>query len=190
MSDTQTRTVGPVLETVSRVILHCSRCNTQFKDCYHDVTLWTQDSLDEAFPKDFVHGPWEVNGWIRVGDRILCPDCWEYDHADVAGRVERDPLPAADADKVTRTQMRYRVEGSPANPFRYTGMTTDEFLAVLDDVRSRVAEGDSFEGYVEYAIPEDAAAEFDVRAGYRIGNRNGQGSFRLIAKQDEVASDA
>lgn len=61
-------------------------------------------------------------------------------------------------------------------------MSKDQFLAVLDDIRARVADGDSFKGSVQYAIPEEPTTEvtFDVYASYRIGNSLGQGGFRLI----------
>ena len=58
-------------------------------------------------------------------------------------------------------------------------------LAVLDDIRAHVEANDSFEGYLEYAMPEmDDSAEVDFRlkAGYRIGNLQGQGGFRMIGK--------
>lgn len=74
-------------------------------------------------------------------------------------------------------------------------MSRDELLAVLDDIRARIAAGDSFEGYLRYSIPVEAPvalevytypneptprADFDVCAGYRVGNSMGQGGFRLI----------
>ncbi|TDD97582.1 hypothetical protein [Actinomadura rubrisoli] len=62
-------------------------------------------------------------------------------------------------------------------------MARDQLLAVIDDIRTRVANGDSFEGSIEYLMPENpgGGVDFDVRAGYRIGNSMGQGGFRLIA---------
>jgi len=59
----------------------------------------------------------------------------------------------------------------------------DELLAVLDDIRLRVAAGDSFEGSIEWMIPEDPSAgprDFAVRASYRVGNLQGQGGMRMI----------
>lgn len=64
-------------------------------------------------------------------------------------------------------------------------MTQAELLAVLDDIRSRVDAGDSFEGNLTYAIPEaeDAPADsFDVVATYRIGNLQGQGGMRMLGE--------
>jgi hypothetical protein len=65
-------------------------------------------------------------------------------------------------------------------------MSKDQLLAVLDDIRAHVAANDSFEGSLEYLMPEEPTegVNFDVRAGYRIGNSMGQGSFRLIAGPD------
>lgn len=74
---------GIVAETVARIVLHCSRCNTVFKDESYDSTvLWTHEELfDHAFPKDFSESD-EVQGWIRIGNRILCHSCWEYKNED------------------------------------------------------------------------------------------------------------
>ena len=62
-------------------------------------------------------------------------------------------------------------------------MSKDQFLAVLDDIRAHVAADDSWEGSLQYSIPEEPGdgVDFDVHAGYRIGNSMGQGGFRLIA---------
>lgn len=70
-------------------------------------------------------------------------------------------------------------------------MTRDELVAVLDDIRTRVAVGDSFEGFVEYTFPwdkelgdseTDDGDGFRVRARYRIGNSEGQGSLRNFGR--------
>lgn len=68
-------------------------------------------------------------------------------------------------------------------------MGQNDLLEVLDDIRSHVAAGDSFEGSIEYSIPEDENAPprtFDVRGAYRIGNSMGQGGMRLVG---EVAGE-
>lgn len=185
---TDTRTTGPVLETVTRFIVHCSRCNTPFKDEDLNVTaLWTQEEFEQAFPADFKD--WDdAEGWIRIGDRILCFDCWEYDEEDTDDerRVECGPLPADKAGRVARDRLAYQ-HGQITNPGRPIGMSVPQFLELLDDIRRRVAEGDSFEGFLEYLIPDDpdSGAMFDVRAGYRIGNSMGQGGFRVIEQRDE-----
>jgi hypothetical protein len=59
----------------------------------------------------------------------------------------------------------------------------EEFLAILDDIRDRVARGDSWEGHIEWMIPEDPAAlprDLAVRGAYRVGNLHGQGGMRMI----------
>jgi hypothetical protein len=88
--DTHTRTETAagaiVVETVTRLILHCSRCGTQYHDDdYSTVALWTWAEIEETFPDD--PGQWDdAQGWARVGDRILCTDCWTWD--DEGTRVE------------------------------------------------------------------------------------------------------
>lgn len=62
-------------------------------------------------------------------------------------------------------------------------MSHEALLSVLDDIRARVAEGDSFEGHIEWLIPEDPGAGHHraaVRGAYRIGNTMGQGGMRVI----------
>ena len=61
------------------------------------------------------------------------------------------------------------------------GMTKAELLDVLDDIRARVDAGDSFEGWINWTMPsDDNLHQFDVAAGYRVGNLQGQGGFRMI----------
>jgi hypothetical protein len=62
-------------------------------------------------------------------------------------------------------------------------MSKTQLLKVLDDIRAHVADDDSWEGSLQYSIPEEPrdGVDFDVHAGYRIGNSLGQGGFRLIA---------
>lgn len=105
---TETRAAGPVVETVTRLILHCSRCNTPFKDDDYDtVVCWEQTGLDKTFPASFSKFE-DVQGWIRLGDRILCFDCWTIPDDEDETRVECPPLSAADADKVAREQLIYQ----------------------------------------------------------------------------------
>lgn len=98
-----------ITETVTRVILHCSRCNAPFvDDDTEQVALWTQDELDEAFPPDF--DEWtDCQGWIRLEDRVLCFGCWGFENEDTddEARCEIEPLPVEDAARVTREQMAY-----------------------------------------------------------------------------------
>jgi hypothetical protein len=72
-------------------------------------------------------------------------------------------------------------------------MTTAQFLAVLDDIRGRVAVGDSWEGSIEWMLPAgptpdnpqveiEPDVEFEVRGMYRIGNLEGQGGYRVIGE--------
>lgn len=61
-------------------------------------------------------------------------------------------------------------------------MSRDQLLELIDDIRDRIANGDSFEGHIEYLIPDEPreGVDFAVRGGYRVGNLQGQGGFRLI----------
>ena len=62
-------------------------------------------------------------------------------------------------------------------------VSRESLLAVLDDIRHHVAHGDSFEGSLEYLMPEPGdppEVEFRLRAAYRIGNLQGQGGMRMI----------
>jgi hypothetical protein len=61
-------------------------------------------------------------------------------------------------------------------------MTKEKLLMVLGDIRERVAAGDSYEGNLVYAFPEegDDPDGFRVMASYRIGNLRGQGGTRLF----------
>ena len=62
-------------------------------------------------------------------------------------------------------------------------MTKDQLLDVLDDLRARVASGDSFRGHVEYLMPYDTASgDFLVEAAYRTGDLQGHGGMRLVGK--------
>jgi hypothetical protein len=72
------------------------------------------------------------------------------------------------------------------------GMDRTQLAMVLNDMMKRVLEGDSYEGSIQYTMPEPATpeeeragwpradAEFWVIATYRIGNLQGQGGMRLI----------
>jgi hypothetical protein len=54
--------------------------------------------------------------------------------------------------------------------------------AVLRGMADLVEAGDSFEGSIEYLMPDPANldAEVMVRASFRIGNSMGQGGVRII----------
>lgn len=62
-------------------------------------------------------------------------------------------------------------------------VTKDQLVAVLTDVLVRVQAGDSFEGFINYLMPEpgdgpEICARLEAR--YRMGNLDGQGSMRMI----------
>lgn len=64
-----------------------------------------------------------------------------------------------------------------------TVLSTQEFLDVLDDIRTRVESGDSWEGSLEYRFSDQSGPgrDFEVCAAYRVGNTGGQGGMRIIA---------
>ncbi|MFB6675556.1 hypothetical protein ACFCWG_24660 [Streptomyces sp. NPDC056390] len=59
-------------------------------------------------------------------------------------------------------------------------MSREELVSLLDDMSKRVAAGDSFEGKLQYLLGADKEKPFEVAALYRIDNRLGQGSTRLV----------
>jgi hypothetical protein len=73
-------------------------------------------------------------------------------------------------------------------------MDRAQLAALLRDMAERVEAGDSFEGNLQYLMPDDPdewpdglpdgfpdpTADFWVTGGYRIGNLQGQGGFRMI----------
>jgi hypothetical protein len=80
-------------------------------------------------------------------------------------------------------------------------MVPKDIAAVLRDMADRVESGDSYEGSIEYLLPEtpDWAQRGEpeppgwehrdyrlVRATYRIGNLDGQGSVTMIGEVPEV----
>lgn len=80
-------------------------------------------------------------------------------------------------------------------------MHPKDLAAVLRDMSERVASGDSFEGSIEYLLPEppEWAQRGEpeppgweernyrlVRATYRTGNQDGQGSVTVIGEFPEV----
>jgi len=68
-------------------------------------------------------------------------------------------------------------------------MSRDQLLQLLDDVRQRVASGDSLEGNIRYLLAQPGAEHpYDVDGMYRVGNSMGQGGCILIgADQAEAA---
>jgi hypothetical protein len=60
-------------------------------------------------------------------------------------------------------------------------MSRSDLLSLLDDIRERVAKGDSLEGRFHYLLADtNAEHPYDVAAMYRVGNTMGQGGCRLI----------
>ena len=67
-------------------------------------------------------------------------------------------------------------------------MSRTDLLSLLDDIRERVATGDSLEGNFQYLLAGiDAEHPFDVAATYRVGNQLGQGGCILIGAETEPA---
>lgn len=63
---------------------------------------------------------------------------------------------------------------------------------LLADVLEGVKTGDSLEGHVSWLLPEDEDAppqSFDVMAGWRVGNLQGQGGFRMIGHWERRADE-
>jgi hypothetical protein len=59
-------------------------------------------------------------------------------------------------------------------------MSREELLDLIDDIRQRIADGDSFEGKLQYLLGTDSEKPFEVAALYRIDNKLGQGSTRTV----------
>ena len=61
-------------------------------------------------------------------------------------------------------------------------MSRENLLAVIDDIRTRVSVGYSYEGFLNYLMPEegDPPDGFLVEARWRVGNLQGQGGMRVI----------
>jgi len=65
-------------------------------------------------------------------------------------------------------------------------LTKAQLLHVLDDIRARVAEEESFGGFLNSLLPEEGDPEETyarVEARYRFGNKDGQGFMRMIGVQ-------
>jgi hypothetical protein len=60
-------------------------------------------------------------------------------------------------------------------------MSREELISLLDNIKDRVASGDSLEGNLQYLLADvDAEHPYDVAATFRVGNRTGQGGCILI----------
>lgn len=83
--------------------------------------------------------------------------------------------------------------------FGPTYLTKDQFIEVLEDLKTRVCSDDSFEGSLTYSFPwsteiGDPADDpngpgFRVQASYRVGNSQGQGGMRMVGEMVEVTGD-
>jgi len=72
-------------------------------------------------------------------------------------------------------------------PQKFAIVTYAELSNILSSITHHVQAGDSFEGYIEYAmtdidhecqkVPCDHVM---VRAGFRVGNSQGQGGMRFV----------
>jgi hypothetical protein len=71
---------------------------------------------------------------------------------------------------------------------KHVAKSKDELLEILDDIRAVVAADDSFEGSIEYLMPEPLGLEgdFAVRASYRVGNSMGQGGVSLVGEVERT----
>jgi hypothetical protein len=71
-------------------------------------------------------------------------------------------------------------------------MSQADLAEALDDMAQRVKAGDSFEGSIEYTMPDpddptQAGTYAMVRASYRVGNLQGQGGVRMIGEMEADA---
>jgi hypothetical protein len=65
-------------------------------------------------------------------------------------------------------------------------MTKGELVLILHDMLERVKADDSYGGFIEYDSLDDVPNGFDffVRAGYRVGNLQGQGGMRVFGETE------
>jgi hypothetical protein len=130
---------------------------------------------------------WQVKATSATGS-VMTFGLEAVDREDaVVQAIDRIPFPASSENiQVTEIPPR-RERPKPVTQMRRVpvNMTQDELATVLEDIVTRVQTGDSFEGNITYAIPEDGLAapgSFDVMASYRVGNRQGQGGMRMIGR--------
>ncbi|MFF8784729.1 hypothetical protein [Streptomyces sp. NPDC015125] len=62
-------------------------------------------------------------------------------------------------------------------------MNREELVAGLDDIRDRVAAGDSLEGHIRYSLTP-AGQGYEVDGLYRTGQLLGQGGAIIIGLDD------
>jgi hypothetical protein len=75
----------------------------------------------------------------------------------------------------------HRVAGRGLRPIP---MRKADLLEVLDGMRAAVEADDSFEGNLEYLMPDEPAdgIDFSVTAVYRVGNAMGQGGVHMVGE--------
>lgn len=98
-----------IVEPVTVLVLHCSRCNKPFTDYEGVAVMWwpTREVVEGAFADG------EYDGWVKLGDRYLCgDDCWR--RTPDGGLVEAGPLSAIDEAVVLRERAGYA--DVPASP--------------------------------------------------------------------------
>lgn len=65
-------------------------------------------------------------------------------------------------------------------------------VLLMEDLLEGIRSGDSLEGHVGWLLPESDDAppqSFDVLAGWRVGNLQGQGGFRMIGRWERRRSE-
>jgi hypothetical protein len=98
-----------IVEPVVSVILHCSRCNSPWRDDESESpALWSgMAEVAETFQRAAIRQTFgsDVGGWRRTpNERYLCEDCHIVEGGMV---VEKPPLPAIDEAMVLRAQTDY-----------------------------------------------------------------------------------
>lgn len=63
-------------------------------------------------------------------------------------------------------------------------MSKSTLLLLIADMQEHIEADDSWEGWIEYLMPDnpEEGVDFQVRASYRIGNLEGQGGMRMIGE--------
>ncbi|MFB7707972.1 hypothetical protein [Streptomyces sp. NPDC056105] len=65
-------------------------------------------------------------------------------------------------------------------------MSRAELLRLLDDIKARVASGDSHEGKLHYRLDTDAERPFRVAAMYRVDGTLGTGRTEMVGVEVAV----
>lgn len=96
-----------IVESMVCLVLRCSRCNKamQSDESEGDVHWASQADIAKEFHPA---GRRDVCGWLRFGDRYLCPNCVTFDDETGDPIEDPTPLPAIEAAVVARAQASYR----------------------------------------------------------------------------------